>query len=271
MLPNGKAVSPIAAAHCLLEPLRTTKFIRGIYKAVLQLQETFKGEQLHILYAGCGPYATLLTSLTEVFSPKEISFHLMDINPTSLDAAKQLYKALGLEAYIAEYLLEDACAYKIPQGQTIHMVVSETMLNALKNEPQVAITLNLLPQLPKGGLFIPQSIQVSAVAVNRRSNFECMFDPTVEPIRETLGIVYDIGQANCSLHQPVSFALPADDVLNELRLFTDIYVYQDEVLTLNQCSLNLPVTVCEIDNNRGKTIRFKYQMGAEPGFEHEFN
>jgi hypothetical protein len=59
-LSSGKAVSPTKAAHCLLEYRRTAVFLRGVYKAILQLKRDFPHERLHILYAGCGPYATLL-------------------------------------------------------------------------------------------------------------------------------------------------------------------------------------------------------------------
>src|SRR5471030_2877346 len=73
-LPSGKAISPVKAAFCLLEIQRTAVFIRGIHNAILALKEQFKGEQVHILYAGCGPYATLLTPFTTRFSADEITF-----------------------------------------------------------------------------------------------------------------------------------------------------------------------------------------------------
>lgn len=73
-LPSGKAVSSICAAHCLLEFQRTATFTRGIYRAVLALRQDFPGEQFRVLYAGCGPYATLVTPLTALFLPARSVF-----------------------------------------------------------------------------------------------------------------------------------------------------------------------------------------------------
>jgi hypothetical protein len=147
-LPSGNAVSTIKAAHCLLEFQRTAVFLRGVYKAILRLKKNFPNERLHILYAGCGPYATLLTPLTTFFKADELAFHLMDINEASLNAAKKLYEALALNDYVEDWICADATIYRIPQGETRHLILSETMLNALRKEPQVEIMLNLVPQLP---------------------------------------------------------------------------------------------------------------------------
>jgi hypothetical protein len=100
--PSGKAISPTKAAHCLLEFQRTTKFIRGIYKAILQLQADYPDTIINILYAGTGPYATLVTPLTAVFSVQQVAFYFLDINEISLNAVKNLYNELGLSAYVKE-------------------------------------------------------------------------------------------------------------------------------------------------------------------------
>ena len=45
-LPTGKAISPGQAANCLLDLQRTAVFLRGIHKAILQLQKDFPDQPI---------------------------------------------------------------------------------------------------------------------------------------------------------------------------------------------------------------------------------
>jgi predicted RNA methylase len=267
-LESGKAISPIKAAHCLLEIDRTRRFVRGIYKAVLELKKRFNGP-INILYAGTGPYATLVLPLTELFSSSEIKLYLLDINPDSLAAVKTLFKELDLMPYVAEFILADATVYSPPQNIAMHLMLSETMQSALKKEPQVAIMHNLIPKLPERGVFIPQSIKIDARLLNTSIEFQRFFDPDIAAERMLLGTVYEIGQHNPNPEFHSVIKVPAEvDKYNELALFTDITVFNDEILTDYNCSLNLPEKICDADKSKGKTVSFKYVMGKHPHFEH---
>ena len=266
-LPEGKAISPTKAAFCLLEGQRTAVFLRGIYKAILQLQQQFPGEKLNILYAGCGPYATLLTPLTAMFRPDEVYFYLLDINDISLTAVKKLYEAAGLTDYVADYICADATTYKTPVP--MHLMISETMKEALVKEPQVAIMLNLVPQLPEGGLFIPQAITVSAKLLSARQETDRYMNPDVEPERIHLGDLYTIGQASCERQQPVTIQIPDElKAGKDLYMLTDITVFDNEKLGINDCSLNIPQRVQRVEGYEGKRLSFTYNMGEKPGFVH---
>lgn len=173
-LENGIAISPCMAAHCLLLPLRTTMFIRGIKAGIDEGLNRFPNQPLQILYAGCGPYATLLLPLVTQYTPDQIQVTLLDFHQESIDAVKGLIGTLGLGDYFKDCIQTDATKYQHPQGQPIHMIVSETMTAALRSEPQVAVTLNLVPQLAKGGILIPQNISIEA----------CLTDPTRERFGE---------------------------------------------------------------------------------------
>jgi hypothetical protein len=267
MLPSGKAVSPVKAAHCLLEFQRTAVFVRGIYKAVCRLRADFPAETIHVLYAGCGPYATLLTPLTTLFSPAEVNFTLLDINEISLEAVKRLYGRLNLSAYIKEVICTDATTYKIPKGTMVHLAVSETMLNALMKEPQVAVMQNLIPQLPKKALFVPMKITVSAQLLDGKEEQRGFTTEGVIPRRIMLGEVYTISRENYAAPQPVTFRIP-DEVsgFNALFLHTYIETYGGEVLTDYQCSLTTPKLITKVGEMEGKHITFNYISGEAPGF-----
>src|SRR5688572_7879646 len=62
----GRALPPYVAALCIKDMIRTRQTIRGIYRAIKdKLEENIK--PVKILYAGSGPFATLLSPLTTCF------------------------------------------------------------------------------------------------------------------------------------------------------------------------------------------------------------
>jgi len=53
-------------------------------------------------------------------------------------------------------------------------------------------------------------------------------------------------------------------------LLTDIKVFEDEVLGINDCGLTLPHKVADVGPYRGKTAKLEYIIGADPGFKISF-
>ena len=95
MLDNGVAINPRAAAHCAVDYQRSVIFIRGVNAAISSLRLHFSDTPLEILYAGCGPWATLLLPLLGRFPPDEFTLYLLDFHQRSLDSVKLLLAHFG--------------------------------------------------------------------------------------------------------------------------------------------------------------------------------
>jgi len=267
-LPSGIAVSPVKAGRCLMEIERTRIFLRGIYEALQDLTAKNPSGKINILYAGCGPYATLITPLTSLFTPEQISITLLDINKISLDAARKLYTALRLMPYVKAFVYADAATYQLNDNGHTDIVISETMLNALRKEPQLAIMDNILPQLKGDAIFIPQEIAVDAVLLNWQEELQSFSIADYRPERVIIGNVYKAGR-DFSLPRPLTLDLPPPNTHRRLTLLTDIQVYRNEKLTAYSCSLTLPYHVVNLDVQQWpEAVRFDYKMGENPRFRH---
>ena len=108
MLASGTAISPRDAARCLRDIARTTTFMRGLRAAVADATRRFPGQAIEVLYAGCGPFATLALSLIVERDPSEVQLTLVDVHERSLDAARRLYERLDALAYIRRFVHADA-------------------------------------------------------------------------------------------------------------------------------------------------------------------
>jgi len=270
-LPSGMAISPMEAAHCLLDTRRTVVFLRGIHKALLQLKKEFPGRKINILYAGCGPYATLLTPFTSLFSSEELAFYMLDISQVSLDSVERLYTALGLNDYIEDVICTDATTYMFPEDITMHLVISETMQRALAKEPQVPIMLRLIPQMADNTIFIPEEITVSLVLRSWEEEERGLSTIGYTPVRMLLGPVYSIGRDNCREHVPCTIQIPLETgKFNSLNLFTDVTVFNDEKLSAFNSGINLPLKIASVIGKNGKAIKFRYELSNSPKFHYEW-
>jgi hypothetical protein len=65
----GVAIGTTWAALCIDDVLRTKRFVSGLYHAIKTVADRRAGP-VHVLYAGTGPWATLVLPLTSRFSPE---------------------------------------------------------------------------------------------------------------------------------------------------------------------------------------------------------
>lgn len=265
LLPTGKAISPSAAAHCLLEMKRTAIFLRGIKKAI-DLKIKNSSSIVNILYAGCGPYATLITPLLTLYNTENIKVTLLDINQTSLKASKNLINELGLKYFIDEYILADASVYKIDKDYDI--LISETMQSCLHNEPQVSIMQNIIPQMKEDAIFIPQRITIDAYLKNP-GKWDDNKGRWVDIRSKFLSKLFSVDQENLDITKYRNTVIIPDNLNGyiELMLHTSIIIFKDEILGMNDCSLNLPKKFYEFKEQYAKEIEFWYSPSDKPVIE----
>lgn len=278
-LPKGKAIGTVWAGMCVKEFMRTKKFVRGVFLGIKCAKEKFPNRRINILYAGTGPFATLMLPLTTIFSSSEVGFTLLEINLHSIENLRKVIKTFKVEEYVEKIVQCDAAEYKVDKNKPIHMIVTETMQNGLKKEPQVAITLNLLPQMEQRGILIPENIVIEAGLLDPKRDMDRMMGVEgadkdyyypLHKIFELNKKIIEIKKDDSNCFPEVETQIPANAAqrYKRLSLFTDIQVFQEEKLTYMKCSLNMPLKIIDIDwvNKPVKRVSFQYNMSENPGF-----
>ncbi|PPK76980.1 hypothetical protein B0F87_10285 [Methylobacter tundripaludum] len=281
MLDSGMAVSPLMAAFCAREVLRSAAFIKGAGAAV---QDAAREDRpVRVLYAGCGPFALLALPLMAVFSAQQVVFTLIDIHPESLRCAQHLIDAFGFSSHVLEHVCADATRYQIPPDSIPDVIVSETMNVCLGKEPQVSIARHLLAQAPDA-LMVPQAVSVEACLLDRSKEHVPVAeqqDKLVEPVRDRiyLGKIFELNAENIRQWADITEErLPAGSITiptpllqrYQLRLLTRIVVYGQACLQDYDSSLNLPQALPGKPTFAGgETLQFHYQLGVRPGLCYE--
>jgi len=297
ILPTGKALSPKDAASCILDAARTSRFLRGTFTALREAQQRFSQRPIEVLYAGCGPFAALAIPLTTQFSAADIRFTLLDTHRRSLESAQRLVRSLDLDAFVRHYIQGDATSYIHNSNRLLHMVITETMQRALVKEPQVAIALNLVPQLCPGGILIPEKISVDACLFDLNKEFLTPSDsdeavPHLKAldsprVRIELGRVFEIGVDNVpylaamlrkdALSSDARFPAVVLDVPQDAEkhlrvlLRTEITVFGSAVLREYDSGLTNPAILHELGSvGNGSRIEFRYVLDSNPRFTYRW-
>lgn len=275
---TGKAVGPKWAELCVVDIVRTRKFIRGTYLAVKEKLATKENQPVTLLYVGTGPFATLVMPLTTIFKPEELQLILVEINPFTVDCLKQTIKNFGVEDYVKQIISEDAAHLQVNNPETIDILLLECLQNALVKEQQVAITYNILPQLDEKVILLPQEIKLDLCLINSKKQNDYMMgvDPKVDYYIEKNTIFLlnkeEVlkNKAN-NLQFPVfETALTQDDKrdFDKIAISTNICVFGEERCGVNQTSLTMMYRVNEIEKVKNySSLTTQYQVSDVPGFE----
>lgn len=270
---NGKALGTYWAALCVDDMVRTRKFIRGIDKAI---QDTLsKQKQLHILYAGTGPFATLILPFIFKYSKQEIQYTLLEINPLSFEILQQIFSKLDLKDNHIQLVQDDATKYIIDKENKPDIIISETMQNALAKEQQVSIFLNLMNQVNFESLFIPEKIELSIGLLKEGITSYKKLAKIFEVSKEEMAF---IKQTDLKLNGEFSFGKKQTIIKKEalkgclrFSILTEIQVYKDEKIEVNESGLTTPLIIRDIPSNlkNSLTINTQYKISAHPELEYE--
>lgn len=283
---NGKAIGTTWAAMCLEDMVRTKKFVNGVFKAIAKLKQERK-QTIHILYAGTGPFATLLLPVLAYYTPVELKATLIEINTESFTFMKALVKQLGFDEHIVAYKNEDATKYKIENPGTIDIVLSETLQRGLVEEQQVPITFNLLKQISHPIVLIPELLALDVCWMNQNA-FANRTHETNEksyclPIKRLIEInksshkklTFDFNNSNTQILAQEKIAIESNlknSEHNVLALITRIKVFEEEEILMNESGLTLPIFLKIPDvTNETQTLIISYKIDKKPGYTVEYS
>ncbi len=265
-LESGRALSSSTAAHCLVEFKRTAIFLRGIKKAIdKKIAETKL--PIKILYAGSGPYATLITPLLSLLKNNEAKITLLDINKVSLQSVKKLTFDLNFQNFIDEFILADATKFQFTSDYDI--VISETMQACLENEPMVHIMNNLIPQMKPEAIFIPEEINLDFYLSDRNLFNEKILAKNIGKdieYKKFVGHFIKLNKHSLKLLGDKKILkipeLPAN--FKELIIDTFITVFDDEKLNERECSLNCSRQFYDLSVQKIQETEFYLDYTAKP-------
>lgn len=283
---NGKAIGTTWAAMCLEDILRTKKFINGIFKAIRKLKQEGK-QTIHILYAGTGPFATLLLPVLAYYSPKELKVTLIEINTESFTFMKGLIAQLGFDGHVIAYKNEDATKYKIENPEAIDIVLSETLQRGLVAEQQVPITINLLKQIPQPVILIPELLALDVCWMNydgfMNRNLEtdeesyCILIKRLIEINKKshIDLFFDSDNTGTQILAQEKIVIEPNQQypkFNALALITRIKVFEEEEILMNESGLTLPIYLKRPeDTNEPQILTISYKVDEKPGYILEYS
>jgi hypothetical protein len=258
--------------------MRTKRFMDGIYEATSDKLKQTTGRPVHILYAGTGPFATLLLPLTALFNAQQIQFTLLEVNEPSFNCLQKMMNTLQLEKYIHRLEKADAAKWKLSSDQPVDIFISETMQQGLVKEPQVNVCMNIVPHLPPGAIMIPEQITLTAALINlsKRMQNKKLNNNAEDPVH-LLGTVFTLNKKEIQQHAAETFTafpettviIPAEVVHSHplLYLLTDITIYKQERLLIDKSQLTLPLKLADLSLYQPAKIKFEYHAGKQPGIQ----
>jgi len=164
----------------------------------------------------------------------------------------------------------DATRYR--HDGPVHIVLAEALERALEREPQVAITLNLAPQLAPAGLLVPERILVEACLADPSREFAFDGRPPERP-RILLGTVLELDarivEGPPGGLPPVTLRVPplAPGDPDELMLRTTIDVFGRIALGEYESGITYPAFRHDLGRlPAGSRVEVRYRITAQPGF-----
>ncbi len=282
LLPTGKAIGPKWAGMCIEDIPRTHKFIKGINYAVQKILEKNPKKPVTILYAGTGPFATLILPLLSLYKPSELQFILLEVNTISIESLKRIIKGFDAYEYIKAIYHCDAANFIVPSEFIADILLVECMQHALLREPQVGITYNLLPQMKKDTILIPEevSLHLALVDMDKKREYQSIeHNKSEKDYYENSEALFTLNKAevlqNSSAFKKEGFQFPEkethfskEQLSNHdfIVISTEITIFENISLNIDESGLTVPLFLADLNHDQtvtgGKT---QYVVGTDPG------
>lgn len=164
---HGEAVGPRVAGRCILDAHRTRAFLNGSMLAIDDALQRFPNEQIFVADVTAGPLGALNIPLALLYKNKRVSFVALDIIPENVAFHKKVIERVGLADSHLGIFQADAITAKlselVPSTSAPHVVITEAMMAALTQEPQVALMANLKSQAHPNANWVPYDIEIFPV------------------------------------------------------------------------------------------------------------
>lgn len=282
---NGKALGTTWAVYCIDDIIRTKRFVRGLHKAIEHLKKS-RPKPIHILYAGCGPFATLALPIMVKYSEQDVRFTLIDINDQSIKMVKIVLSCFGLDRFLQEVVQEDLTQYIIPDSSNVDIILSETMQRSLEREQQVPIMFNLASQVGEHTLLIPEKIELSLGLIrmdiqklqesynyfHNQTKLLKIFELSKEEIVKQQRPGLDLSAMvfpEKTMHIPRTML----DRYQQLAVFTDIQVFGEEKIGFNESGLTFPLILESLAHmvNHEIQVKIRYKVDKDPGIQYDIS
>ncbi|MCV9930424.1 hypothetical protein OIU83_22380 [Flavobacterium sp. LS1R49] len=285
---GGIALSSFDAAICVNDSLRTSRFIKSVFKAINVLKSRFLNQKINILYAGCGPHATLLLPLLTLFKENDLDIILLDINSSSIESVQNWISIINLENFSVQAIQADAVKYVKPDSWDMHLLISETMFEALLREPQVAITKNLAPQLVSSGILIPEEINIDFgyTIFSKEPYLKSTSKLTIENFNYSRYPQFLNGGRLFTINKELSFIsdvnfdhtiesdfyeIPKDfDLFPDVAIFTTIKIFDNFTLNVGESYITNPFCIASLFNiEMPGNIKLAYSFQKNPEWSYK--
>jgi hypothetical protein len=264
---NGVALSPLLAAGCAFNHVRTQQFQRGIHQYLTEARDKTADQKeqrpLDILYAGTGPYATLLFPVLLLHRDLAINLIIIDIYEASTRAVSKLIESAKFVNIQLNSYTDDATKWRPESNHpNFDLIISETMDRGLKREPQVSVFKHLSQFLKPEGCLIPKEISISATLTDSHThcNLGTIFNLNKDTSEQLLeqNKAYFEGEVSLNQHHSQEFT--------KLVISTEINTFGSYFIRRNEIEITTDFSYQYLDLSNAKSIPYKYTMDKDPGF-----
>lgn len=277
VLNEGKAIGLTWAAMCIKDFMRTKKFMEGVLEAANSLRVKQNDRAIHIVYAGTGPFATLVLPLFARFAPGQLQCTLIEVNESSFTYLQKTITTLELQPYIRRTVKADATLYTLSATESTDIFISETMNLGLTKEPQVAIYMNMVPQLQKETIIIPQQVTLEAALIHpgKRNAFKMGLLEKDEST-EIVSAVFELSKnmvnqtsftqnGDRCIFPSITITIPAGNQGREFSILTTVIIHKSIALQTDQSAITLPLKLSTVEDPMTFGLSLWYETGPQPG------